>query len=114
MKKILITAAFLIFSFFLKAQTITPEEAKDNVGKTVTVCGKVRSTYKTNSVNSNPTFLDFGKKYPNAVFSVVIWENTLSKFSYNPKRKLKHKKICVTGKIKLYKERPEIVVDDPS
>ena len=113
MKKILITAAFIIFTFILRAQTITPEEAKDNVGKKVTVCGKVKSTYKTNSINSNPTFIDFGKKYPNAIFTVVIWESALPKFSYVPKRKLKHKKICVTGTIKLYKGRPEIIVDDP-
>jgi hypothetical protein len=107
---------FFLFFFFLnlRSQTIAPEDAKNYVGKRVTVCGKVKSTYKPDKINARPTFVDFGGKYPNNVFSVVIWENDLPKFNYVPKRKLKRKNICVTGEIKLYKNKPEIVVTDPS
>ncbi|HYM94726.1 MAG TPA: hypothetical protein VET23_11345 [Chitinophagaceae bacterium] len=114
MKKLFIAVFFSVLFFVARSQDITPEDAKNYVGKTVTVCGKVKSTYQPNSVNSHPTFIDFGNKYPNAIFTAVIWESDLSKFSYKPKRKLKHKKICVTGVIKLYKEKPEIIVSNPS
>src|ERR1700730_14987773 len=113
MKKILIAFVFLNLGFYVNAQTVAPEDAKNYVGKTITVCGKVQSTYQPNST-SHPTFIDFGNKYPNAVFSIVIWESDLSKFSYKPKQKLKHKQLCVTGVVKMYKEKPEIVVSDPS
>src|SRR2546423_11946745 len=114
MKKLFISF-ILCFVFFLsKAQTsIAPEDAKNYIGKTVTVCGKVKSTYQPNT-KSHPTFIDFGNKYPNAVFSIVIWESDLSKFSYKPKKKLKRKHLCVTGVVKMYKDKPEIVVSDPS
>jgi DNA/RNA endonuclease YhcR with UshA esterase domain len=107
--------AFLLFGLIINssdAQTISASQAKDNVGKNVTVCDQVFSVIHATNVNREPTFLDYGAKYPNMIFAVVIWGDDLSKFSYSLKT-LEGKNICVTGTITLYKGRPEIIIHEP-
>ena len=52
-----------------------------------------------------------GGKYPNNAFTVVVFAANAAKFSY-PLSTLNGKNICVSGKIKDYNGKPEIVVDD--
>jgi DNA/RNA endonuclease YhcR with UshA esterase domain len=42
---------------------------------------------------------------------VVLFEKALKTFSYDPLT-LKGKQVCITGKVILYKEKPEIVLYD--
>jgi hypothetical protein len=63
-------------------------------------------------VNSKPTFLNLDKPYPNEVFTAVIFTDDRAKFS-EPERKLEGKHVCVTGEIRLYREKPEIILHDP-
>lgn len=95
---------FLLSACTTKAQTITPDQAKDYVGKTVTVCGEVKSTHSTKKA----AFMNFGEAYPNQTFTAVIFDS----FQYNfpDLKNYNHKNICVTGKIELYKGKPEIVL----
>ena len=99
-----------VYAVSCKAQTITPEHAKDSVGKTITVCGEVTGS----SVSKNGThFLNFGDDYPNQQFTAVIYEDYAKLFPTPPAEYYRGKQICVTGVIKLYKEKPEIEVEKP-
>ena len=68
--------------------------------------------YEINA-KSQPTLLDLGKSYPNAVFTVVVYGENRAKFG-TPETGLRSKRICVTGKISDYHGKPEIVLTDPS
>jgi hypothetical protein len=51
------------------AATLSPEDAPSHIGQSATVCGVVASTKFDAHLRSQPTFLDFGKPYPNQVSS---------------------------------------------
>ena len=90
------------------AGTITPDQAAFHIGEQVTVCGKV---YGTRFLNNGPTFLNMGAEYPDNPFTAVIMFDKRSSFSYKPEDFLKGKTVCVTGVVKNYKGKPEIVVE---
>jgi hypothetical protein len=52
---------FTLFSFSCKAQTITPENPKDYIGKKATVCGLVYGSYHATRVNGQPTLLTWAR-----------------------------------------------------
>ena len=95
-------------------QFIKPTDAEKYVGKEKTVCGMVASATYAGRTKGQPTFLNLDQPYPNQVFTVVIWGSDRKKFNNPPETLYKGKTICVTGKIKSYKGKPEIIVNDPS
>ncbi len=95
------------------ADQISAVEAKEHVGKTFTVCGKVTSTRYAAATLGQPTFLNLDKPYPNQIFTIVIWGTDREKFG-QPEVKYRDRQICVTGLIKLYREIPEIVPTNPN
>jgi hypothetical protein len=95
------------------AATLSPEDAARHIGETATVCGVVASAeYEANEQNQ-PTLLDLGKPYPNAIFTAVIYGGNRAKFG-TPEVSLRGKRICVTGQISDYQGKPEIVLTEPS
>lgn len=108
MKQILLSITVIVLQSICYSQTTVPIDSVANYeGKTVTVCAKVVSTFVTKGAKK-VTYLNFGKPYPNSTFTVVIFESSLANFSYNPAEYLKHKEICVTGKVKMYKGKKEM------
>ena len=91
---------------------LSAAEAKNHLGETATVCGKVASTKYAASTRGQPTFLNLDKPYPDQIFTVLIWGNHRSKFG-RPEVDYKDKQICVSGRILNYRGVPEIVADDP-
>jgi micrococcal nuclease len=89
-------------------------EAYRHVGKTVTVCGRVKDTTWMEHVRGRPTFLNLGDSYPNHTFTVVIWDDTFAKFDAPPHRLFADSDICVTGRVETYKGKPQIIVRSPS
>jgi hypothetical protein len=83
------------------------------VGKTAMVCGAVASTKLDAHLRSRPTFLDFAKLYPNQVFTAVIFERDRAKFG-TPETTYEGKRVCVTGQVRNYRGKPEIIVSDSS
>lgn len=63
-----------------------------------------------------PTFLDFGQPYPNEVFSAVIWGGAPERAKYPepPEVFYIRRNLCVTGRIELYGDKPQIVVRQPA
>jgi len=95
------------------AATLTATQAKDHVGETATVCGRVASATFAARLNGAPTFLNLDKPYPDHFFTVVIWGSDRAKFR-QPEVEYRGKRVCVTGSIKMFRGRLEIVVKEPS
>lgn len=109
----LVTFAVLIGSLAAaNGASLSPEDAVSHVGENATVCGVVASARYASNVKSQPTFLNLGKPYPNQVFTAVIFGTDRTKFG-TPEASLSGKSICVTGLVKLYRGKPEIILNDP-
>jgi hypothetical protein len=92
------------------AETISPCDAEKYVGKSVTVEGAVNEVH--HAASGKVTFVDMCGRYPNNVFTGVIFNDDAPKF---PDVDLPDgKTIDVTGTIKLYNKRPEIILNDPA
>jgi DNA/RNA endonuclease YhcR with UshA esterase domain len=91
-------------------QTIAPADSPRYVGKSVTVEGTVNEVH--HAASGKVTFIDMGGRYPNNTFAGVIFSDDASKFSDIDS--LDGKTIDITGTIKLYQDRPEIILNDPA
>jgi len=91
----------------------TAAEAKEHVGETAIVCGKVVDARFAENIRGTPTFLNFEKPHPNQIFTVVIWVRFRDKFD-KPEVKYKDKEICVKGKIEEHRGTPQIEARDPA
>lgn len=110
MKQFLLIA--LLFSVSSsQAQKITPEEAKNHIGDSLTVCGKVFGVYQSKNSKGQPTYINFGAKYPKHVFTALVWGTDRKKISL-PLEELVNKEICVCGRITLNKEKPEVIIKE--
>jgi hypothetical protein len=107
------SAVFGSWAFPTLAAPLTPADAASHIGESATVCGVVASTEYEPDERSQPTLLDLGKPFPNAVFTAVIYGMDRAKFG-NPEITLRGKRICVTGPITYYRGKPEIVLTEPS
>lgn len=93
---------------------IKPEEAASHIGDSVTICGKIFGGKFLDAAKNQPTFLNVGAAYPKQLLTIVIWGNTRKLFSYKPEEALNNKTVCVTGRIETFKDKPQIVVTNPS
>ncbi|TWI77929.1 hypothetical protein IQ13_4170 [Lacibacter cauensis] len=102
----------LFFSFVTSyAQTNIPlEEAVKHVADSVTVCGKVSGARFLETAKNTPTFLNLGPAFPNNALTIVIWSDVRKQFETAPEVLFKDKEVCVTGRIELYKDKPQIVL----
>jgi hypothetical protein len=94
------------------ADGIPAAEAKDHIGQTATVCGKVAGTRYLDSSSRQPTFLNFDQPYPNHTFTAVIFGENRARFG-KPEQDYLQKEICVTGAIKDYNGKPEMELTEP-
>ena len=83
---------------------IPASEAKNHIGEHATVYGKV---YQSKLTRTGTAMLDIGGAYPNEQFSVVEFR---ADRDYHELAKLEGKTISVTGTIKDYRGKPEIVI----
>lgn len=81
----------------------------DYYGKIKTVEGKVVVANNTGKV----CFLNFNKDWKN-YFTAVIFSSDFDKFPANPEEYYLNRKVRVTGLIKEFKGKPEIIVKSPS
>ena len=96
-----------------KAQTsIKLEDVSKHIGDSVTVCGLVADMRYFENSKNKPTLLNIGAKHPDAPLTLIIWEDARALFTTKPED-LNNKNICITGRIILYKEKPEIVIEKP-
>jgi hypothetical protein len=90
-----------------QAQPIAPGDVMAHVGQSVTVEGAVSDVF---TARSGVTLLDIGGRYPDNPFTAVILATDAGKFP--DLKTLDGKTVDITGPVKLYKGKPEIVVSD--
>jgi DNA/RNA endonuclease YhcR with UshA esterase domain len=85
-------------------------DVKSHVGQTLTIEGAVSEIHRSRS--GRQILINMNGRYPNNALTAVIFQNDFAKFanieSFNGKT------VQVTGAIKLYRGKPEIVLSDPS
>ncbi|MEI6817251.1 MAG: hypothetical protein WCL14_11615 [Bacteroidota bacterium] len=104
-----IVIVFFVSLMASKGQSITPEETARHINDSVTVCGVVKEVHFIKKDDKYTVNLEFGDKFPNEVFTVFISDDVRKKISYDL-HDLAEKNICVTGKIKMMRKKPQIVL----
>ena len=88
---------------------VEAKEAVNYVSKSITVCSRIygiRSTEKITQINIEAPF-------PNSPFTIIIFAYSYNKFPQPIAEYYKDKNICVKGKVELYKDKPQIIIDNP-
>lgn len=99
---------------FIQAQQKLPEaDIAQYLDKKVEYCNTVYGTFVTKG-NKKVALLNLGGDYPNHDLVVAIFEGDWKKFDYKPEEFLKGREICVSGKLLMYKGKPEIIVNNPN
>lgn len=96
----------------VQAHTITAEQAKDHVGETATVCGRVASAHYASKSRGQGTFLNLDRPYPDQIFTLVIWGSNRASFG-QPEKRYRNKHVCVTGFISVYRGQPDMTLRSP-
>jgi micrococcal nuclease len=93
--------------------TIEAAEARAHLGEVVEVCATVASARYLPQAGGQPTFLNLERPHPDQSLTVVIWGSDRAAFGV-PEQSYDGRRICVTGKIREWRGKPEIIVSDPS
>jgi endonuclease YncB( thermonuclease family) len=84
------------------------EEAHRHAGEEIVVEGTVVRTYRTATM----LYLNFHTNWKRYL-TVVIHDKDLQRFPKDPEAAFRGKKIRARGEVRLYKDRPEMVIRDP-
>jgi hypothetical protein len=113
MQNYLLIIGLFLFSNILFSQTQIPiDSVSAYIGQHVKVCDKVADAFRP-AGESSITYLNFGGKYPNHKFTVVIFAKDLVNFPFSPVEKYKNQNVCVEGMAAEYKGKPQIVAKFP-
>ena len=105
----LLPAAFSLYAVAV-VPTITPTEAARHVGQEVIVQGTISQI--TTTVNLT-THINFGGRYPKHAFTATILQAKQSLFT-GVRARFEGKVAQVQGTVRLYRGKPEIMIDEPS
>jgi hypothetical protein len=87
---------------------LSAADAAQHLGENRTVCGQIVNEYTSASSHGTPTFIDLDQPYPHSIFDLVIWGDNKDTVGAFPKTG----KVCASGKITLFRGRPEILLSD--
>lgn len=113
LRSISVAAFIALLSYFVLAgetsivagtKRIGASEADKHYDETLTVTGKVAQV----TIREKVVFLNLDETYPNSPFTGVIF--TVNTNQFGDLKDLRDKDVEITGKIKEYRNRPEIVL----
>lgn len=111
MKKVFFVL-FVCFGFSAFSQeTITASQAKDFVGKEVSLTGKVAGSRLFQRPTGDMLLLNIDKPHPSNDITVVIEGEVISKGKFT-EAALQGKSIKVKGIVSIYKEKPQIKLEN--
>lgn len=106
--KNLLTAVLFFLALPCFAQTeIKIDDAKNHVGEEVKICTKIYGGKYF--AKDTLTLLNAGAPYPESPLTIVIRGNANNQFK-NPQEYYKGAQVCVTGKISMYRDKPQIEI----
>lgn len=106
MKKLIFVLGLLLLfvsSHSFAQEVIASKDAKDNIGKTAQVKGKVASIFASKNGN---TYINFDEKSPNQTFTVALFKDSQVDISSITEGCI----LTISGEIKDYKGKPEIIL----
>ena len=83
---------------------INTVDAEKYYDQKATVCGTVVAAKVLK--DSKGIVFNLDTKFPNQIFSFTIWKSNVVNFSYEPATVLMDKKICISGTITKYRDKP--------
>ena len=89
-------------------------DAAKHEGDSVTICTKIFGARYFENGKGAPTLLNAGAMYPESPLTVVIFGESRAAFTHKPEEFYTDKNVCVTGRITIFKGRPQIVVSKES
>jgi DNA/RNA endonuclease YhcR with UshA esterase domain len=116
MKVAIASTALGLWAVSAGAVTVTPAEAMSQVGHTAKVCGVVASANYAADARAHPTFLTLvnpGQPNPTGALTAVIYGTDRAQFG-NPEVTLSGQRVCATGFISYFRQRPEMILSSPS
>src|SRR5947209_9326383 len=110
-KSLITLFAVMCAASIIIAQTsnYTAVDAAKHVVEIATVTDRVDGVHQSGKGN---IFLNMGGKYPNQAFTAFVPSSSAAQFS-NPQQ-YEDKTVAVSGKITLYRGKPEIIVTNVS
>jgi DNA/RNA endonuclease YhcR with UshA esterase domain len=100
-----LTAALVFAATPALAEDIPVTDAAMHAGQTGTVVGVLSGVHKDAKKN---IYLDMGGNYPDNAFSGILYPHGANPPDFST---LIGKTLAITGKIKMYHGKPEIVID---
>ena len=116
MKVAIASTALGLWAYSAGAVTVTPADAMGQIGHAAKVCGVVASANYAADSRAHPTFLTLvnpGQQNPTGALTAVIYGTDRAKFG-NPEVTLPGQRVCVTGFISYFRQRPEMMLSDPN
>jgi hypothetical protein len=111
------STAFSLWAVSAGAVTVTPAEAMGQVGHVAKVCGIVASAvYEANSP-AHPTFVTLispDQPNVNRALTAVIYGTDRAKFGGAPEAALPGRRMCLTGFVSFFRQRPEMILSTPT
>lgn len=92
---------------------ISIDSLSKHIGEKATICDKVYSTKFLEQSNKQPTFLNLGATYPDNPLTIVIFGDDRKNFTQPSEEFYINKNVCVTGELKEFHGKLEIVVKTP-
>ncbi len=109
---IILILCFLSVSSFAQTE-IKLDDVQNHVGDSVKLMAKIYSGKYLENVERTPTFLDVGGKYPHEKLTLVIFGDVRKQFKNAPETFYEGRQEWITGKIELYKNKPQIIINSP-
>lgn len=88
------------------AEPISPAEAAQHIGDAVAIEGTASQVHYDKK--SGVTFINMGGRYPNHTFTAVIFQDYSA--SFPGVQAIEGKRVSISGTVKLYKGKPEIIL----
>jgi hypothetical protein len=93
----------------VEADLVVPwTDAPNHLDQVIGVEGEIVDSYNS----GRACFLNFTKDWKGEFYVAILGSN-LSAFDQPPEKKFLNKRVRVVGKVKMYKGRPQIVIDTP-
>lgn len=115
MKRILFSLLALACSSIVYAQVeINIGDVAQHEGDSVTICAKIFGARYFENGKGAPTLLSAGAQYPDAPLTIVVFGENRPAFAHAPEEFYTGKNVCITGRITMFKGRPQIVLSKES
>ena len=88
----------------VNADAISCNDASKHVGDSLTVRGYVADVFESEKVS----YLNFGEKFPQNVFTCTVFAGSAG--SFGELKKYRGRQVEVTGKITSYKNKPQMIL----